>query len=94
MPAPPPKKSSAIPIVVILIVVIFGGIFVIGIIAAIAIPGLLRARMSGNEAAAIGTVQTMVSAEVAWATDTAGGLPSRPASASRRAAATRRRPAC
>ena len=40
---------------VILIVVIFGGIFVVGIIAAIAIPGLLRARMSANEAAALGT---------------------------------------
>jgi hypothetical protein len=65
-PAPPPKKSSAVPIVVILIVAIFGGIFVIGIIAAIAIPGLLRARMSGNEAAAIGTMRTMVSAQTAW----------------------------
>ena len=72
VPAPPPKKSSAIPIIVILIVVIFGGIFVIGIIAAIAIPGLLRARMSGNEAAAIGAVQTVVSAEVAWASGHGG----------------------
>ena len=57
---------------VILIVVVFGGIFVIGIIAAIAIPGLLRARMSGNEAAALGSVQTMVSAEVAWASGHGG----------------------
>ena len=64
---PPPKKSSAIPIVVILIVVVFGGIFVVGIIAAIAIPGLLRARMSGNEAMAISVMRTMVSAQVAWA---------------------------
>ena len=69
---PPPKKSSAVPIVVILIVVVFGGIFVIGIIAAIAIPGLLRARMSGNEAAAIGTARTLVSAEVAWASGHGG----------------------
>ena len=29
---------------------------IIGIIAAIAIPGLLRARMSGNEASAIGSL--------------------------------------
>jgi hypothetical protein len=53
--------------VVILIVVVFGGIFVIGIIAAIAIPALLRARTSANEAAAIGTMRTMASAQTAWA---------------------------
>ena len=88
-PAPPPKKSSAVPIVVILIVVIFGGIFVIGIIAAIAIPGLLRARMSGNEAAAIGTMRTMVSAQTAWASDTRRAL--RPAVLPRCARELRRR---
>ena len=31
---------------------------VIGIIAAIAVPGLLLARMSGNEASAIGSIRT------------------------------------
>jgi len=66
-PEPPPKKSSAVPIVVILIVVVFGGLFVVGIIAGIAIPSLMRARMSGNEAAALGAVRTMESAQVAWA---------------------------
>lgn len=66
-PAPPPKKTSAVPIVVIVIVVAFGGIFVLGIVAAIAIPALLRARVSANEAAAIGTMRTMASAQVAWA---------------------------
>jgi hypothetical protein len=65
--APPPRKSSAVPIVIVLIVVIFGGVFVVGIIAAIAIPGLLRARMSGNEASAIGTVRAMVSGQAVWA---------------------------
>ncbi len=64
---PAPKKSiSPILIVVIVIAAVFGGIMVIGIIAAIAIPGLLRARMSGNEAAAIATMRTMSSAQVAW----------------------------
>jgi prepilin-type N-terminal cleavage/methylation domain-containing protein len=36
---------------------------IIGIIAAIAVPGLLRARMSGNEASAIGSMRALNSAE-------------------------------
>ncbi len=36
---------------------------IIGIIAAIAVPGLLRARMSGNEASAIGSMRAINSAE-------------------------------
>ncbi len=39
---------------------------IIGIIAAIAIPGLLRARMAGNEASAIGSVRATNSAEAAF----------------------------
>ncbi|HSD65643.1 MAG TPA: M48 family metallopeptidase [Vicinamibacteria bacterium] len=39
---------------------------VIGIIAAIAIPSLLRARISANEAAAVGDVRTVVSAQAAF----------------------------
>jgi prepilin-type N-terminal cleavage/methylation domain-containing protein len=40
---------------------------IIGIIAAIAVPGLLRARMSGNESSAIGSLRTVNSAQVAYA---------------------------
>jgi prepilin-type N-terminal cleavage/methylation domain-containing protein len=40
---------------------------IIGIIAAIAIPGLLRARMAGNEASAIGSLRAVNSAENAYA---------------------------
>ena len=36
---------------------------IIGIIAAIAVPGLLRARISGNEASAIGSIRAIVSAQ-------------------------------
>ena len=36
---------------------------IIGIIAAIAIPGLLRARMAGNEASAIGSLRAINSAQ-------------------------------
>ncbi len=39
---------------------------IIGIIAAIAIPGLLRARMSGNEASAIGSLRAINSAEASY----------------------------
>ena len=41
---------------------------VIGILAAIAIPSLLRARISANESAAIGDIRTVISAEAAYQT--------------------------
>jgi hypothetical protein len=43
-----------------------------GIIAAIAIPSLLRARISANEAAAIGDTRTVISAEMAYAASNSG----------------------
>lgn len=46
---------------------------IIGIIAAIAIPGLLRARMSGNEASAIGSVRSISSGEATFAASCAAG---------------------
>jgi prepilin-type N-terminal cleavage/methylation domain-containing protein len=46
---------------------------IIGIIAAIAIPGLLRARMSGNEASAVGSMRTIVSAQQTYASSSGGG---------------------
>jgi len=39
---------------------------IIGIIAAIAVPGLLRARMSGNEASAIGSMRAIHSGNMAY----------------------------
>ena len=39
---------------------------IIGIIAAIAVPGLLRARMSGNEASAIGSLRAINSSQQAF----------------------------
>jgi prepilin-type N-terminal cleavage/methylation domain-containing protein len=47
---------------------------IIGIIAAIAIPGLLRARMSGNEASAIGSLRAISSAQSTFAASCANGL--------------------
>src|SRR5205814_7285297 len=45
----------------------------IGIIAAIAVPGLLRARMSGNEASAIGSLRAINSGEAAFSSSCAAG---------------------
>jgi prepilin-type N-terminal cleavage/methylation domain-containing protein len=41
---------------------------IIGIIAAIAVPGLLRARMAGNEASAIGSLRAINSAQTTYST--------------------------
>jgi len=46
---------------------------IIGIIAAIAVPGLLRARMSGNEASAIGSLRAINSAQSTYSSSCASG---------------------
>src|SRR5437764_2546567 len=46
---------------------------IIGIIAAIAVPGLLRARMAGNEASAIGSLRAINSSNVNYMTNCANG---------------------
>jgi prepilin-type N-terminal cleavage/methylation domain-containing protein len=46
---------------------------IIGVLSAIAIPGLMRGRMSGNEASAIGSLRAIGSAEAAYASAAGGG---------------------
>src|SRR5437763_5596173 len=46
---------------------------IIGIIAAIAVPGLLRARMSGNEASAIGSLRAINSGQARYSSSCAAG---------------------
>jgi type II secretory pathway pseudopilin PulG len=47
---------------------------IIGIIAAIAVPGLLRARMAGNEASAIGSLRAINSSQQAFSSTCAFGF--------------------
>jgi type IV pilus assembly protein PilA len=46
---------------------------IIGIIAAIAVPGLLRARMAGNEASAIGSLRAINSSNINYMINCANG---------------------
>jgi len=47
---------------------------IIGIIAAIAVPGLLRARMAGNEASAIGSLRAIISSQQAFSSSCGNGF--------------------
>jgi type IV pilus assembly protein PilA len=61
-------QGSTVVVVVVACVILLVGVAMIGIIAAIAIPSLLRARIAANEADAIGDLRTIVSAEVTYQT--------------------------
>jgi type II secretory pathway pseudopilin PulG len=49
-------------------------LIVVGIVAAIAVPGLLRARMSGNEASAIGSMRAIKSSQSTYAASCGSGF--------------------
>ena len=66
-------SSSAVALVITILLVALGAVALLGIAAAIAVPGLMRARMSGNEASAIGSLRAICSGESTYAIACAGG---------------------
>ena len=65
-------RGSGATVAIVALVVVVLAVFLVGIIAAIAIPSLLRARVSANESATIGDLRTMVSAQFAYASANGG----------------------
>lgn len=69
------ERSKMPPLVIVAIVLVVGvaAMFVAGIFSATAVPSLQNARVSGNEASAIGSLRAIASAQQVYATMCSGG---------------------
>jgi type II secretory pathway pseudopilin PulG len=69
-PQDAPKKAPAIKLLAESAIVVA----LVGVIAGVAVPGLLRSRVAGNEASAIGVLRTMSAAQEHFASISGGGF--------------------
>jgi uncharacterized membrane protein YhaH (DUF805 family) len=60
------EAPRSTPVLAIVAAVLVVGVFGVGLVAAIAIPSLLRARVAANESATIGDIRTVISAQAAY----------------------------
>jgi type II secretory pathway pseudopilin PulG len=69
------RAASLSPLVIVIVVILlgFGGVLMFGTMAAIAVPGLMRARQSGNEVSAIASLRAITSAQMTYAASCGGG---------------------
>lgn len=58
--------STGVIVAIVIGIVVIVGVPVVGIVAAIAIPSLIRARIAANESSAIGTLRMIGSAEATY----------------------------
>ncbi len=69
------RPPASLPTPVLVLIIIFAILPVFALLAAIAIPNLLKAKISANEAIAKGTLQTLSTASEKYATDNHGSYP-------------------
>jgi hypothetical protein len=67
------SRGSAAAVAIVVVVAVLMFVAVIGIVAAIAIPGLMRARISGNEASAVASLRVINAAQSTFAATCAQG---------------------
>jgi hypothetical protein len=76
--APPPSKRSGLPVVVIILIVVFGGVFVMGILAALLLPAVARATRAAKQTACANNLRTLWSLQVTYMSQFGGKMKKMP----------------